>query len=198
MLSRLSSPPFCQFTRAGDRGVDGDDERVVRRLGNGLMQCGVQVLEWMKRLALDVFVWTGRGNHTLENRRKKLPDFPAGRRRPIDKAFVYAIFNRDHSGTVEDKVIEAFADGILALEIPCRMARRSTCAPIGQGLTHRRSPCRAACCGRSVTPEIAAHDHGVTLSNKAAGASTAWRSPDGRLGCASISGLRRFRPGAPS
>ncbi|PZQ85108.1 MAG: alpha/beta hydrolase [Ancylobacter novellus] len=72
--------------------------------------------ERVRRLALDAFVWTGEGSHTLENRRKKLPDFPAGGRRPIDKAFVYSIFNRDHPGTAEDKVIEAFADGILALD----------------------------------------------------------------------------------
>ncbi|MCS0502478.1 alpha/beta hydrolase [Ancylobacter mangrovi] len=70
----------------------------------------------VKRLALDAFVWTGEGSHTLENRRKKLPDYRAGERRPIDKAFVYSIFNRDHPGTAEDKVIEAFADGILALD----------------------------------------------------------------------------------
>ncbi|QIB33989.1 alpha/beta hydrolase [Ancylobacter pratisalsi] len=72
--------------------------------------------ERVKRLALDAFVWTGEGSHTLENRRKKLPDFPPGGRRPIDKAFVYSIFNRDHPGTAEDKVIEAFADAILSLD----------------------------------------------------------------------------------
>ncbi|MDR6952500.1 pimeloyl-ACP methyl ester carboxylesterase [Ancylobacter sp. 3268] len=72
--------------------------------------------ERVKRLALDAFVWTGEGSHTLENRRKKLPDFKRGERRPIDKAFVYSIFNRDHPGTAEDKVIEAFADAITALD----------------------------------------------------------------------------------
>ena len=72
--------------------------------------------ERVKRLALDAFVWTGEGSHTLENRRKKLPDFRPGERRPIDKAFVYSIFNRDHPGTAEDKVIEAFADAILSLD----------------------------------------------------------------------------------
>ena len=70
----------------------------------------------VKRLALDAFVWTGEGSHTLDNRRKKLPDFRAGERRPIDKAFVYSIFNRDHPGAAEDNVIEAFADAITALD----------------------------------------------------------------------------------
>lgn len=72
--------------------------------------------ERVKRLALDAFVWTGEGSHTLENRRKKLPDFREGERRPIDKEFVYSIFNRDHPGAAEDKVIEAFADAITALD----------------------------------------------------------------------------------
>jgi pimeloyl-ACP methyl ester carboxylesterase len=37
-------------------------------------------------------------------------------RRPIDRAFVHSIFNRDHPGCAEEKVIEAFADAILALD----------------------------------------------------------------------------------
>jgi pimeloyl-ACP methyl ester carboxylesterase len=72
--------------------------------------------ERVKRLALDAFVWTGEGSPTLAERRKKLPEFQARNRRPIDKAFVYSIFNRDHPGTAEDRVIEAFADAILALD----------------------------------------------------------------------------------
>jgi pimeloyl-ACP methyl ester carboxylesterase len=72
--------------------------------------------ERVARLALDAFVWTGEGSPTLVERRKKLPEFQARNRRPIDKAFVYSIFNRDHPGTAEEKVIEAFADAILALD----------------------------------------------------------------------------------
>ena len=44
------------------------------------------------------------------------PSSRPGTAAPIDKAFVYSIFNRDHPGTAEDKVIEAFADAILALD----------------------------------------------------------------------------------
>ncbi len=73
--------------------------------------------ERVKRLALDAFVWTGSGSPTLEQRRKKLPEYQkAGNRRPIDRPFVRSIFERDHPGTAEDKVIEAFADAILALD----------------------------------------------------------------------------------
>jgi len=70
----------------------------------------------VKRLALDAFVWTGEGSPTLEDRRKKLPQFLESKRRPIDKAFVQSIFSRDHAGTAEDKVVEAFAEAITALD----------------------------------------------------------------------------------
>ena len=72
--------------------------------------------ERVARLALDAFVWTGAGSPTLEERRKKLPQFLKMKRRPIDRAFVRSIFERDHAGCAEDKVIEAFADAVLALD----------------------------------------------------------------------------------
>jgi len=68
------------------------------------------------RLALDAFVWTGEGSPTLEQRRKKLPEFLKAKRRPIDRAFVYSIFERDHPECAEQRVIDAFADAILALD----------------------------------------------------------------------------------
>ena len=68
------------------------------------------------RLALDAMVWTGDGSPTLNDRRKRLPEFIAKNRRPIDRAFVHSIFNRDHPGTADQAVVEAFADQILALD----------------------------------------------------------------------------------
>jgi pimeloyl-ACP methyl ester carboxylesterase len=68
------------------------------------------------RLALDAFVWTGEGSPTLEQRRKKLADFQKVHRRPIDRAFVRSIFERDHPGTADEATVEAFADAILALD----------------------------------------------------------------------------------
>ena len=70
--------------------------------------------ERVARLALDAFVWTGEGAPTLEQRRKKLPEFIAKKRRPIDRAFVYSIFERDHADCAEKRVVDAFADAILA------------------------------------------------------------------------------------
>ena len=72
--------------------------------------------ERVRRLALDAFVWTGRGSPTLAERRKRLPEFQRAPRRPIDRAFVRSIFTRDHPGTADDEVVEAFADAILALD----------------------------------------------------------------------------------
>jgi len=70
----------------------------------------------VRRLALDAFVWTGRGSPTLAERTKRLPEFRSRNRRPIDRAFVRSIFTRDHPGTADDETVAAFADAILALD----------------------------------------------------------------------------------
>jgi pimeloyl-ACP methyl ester carboxylesterase len=72
--------------------------------------------ERVARLALDAFVWTGQGSPTLEQRRKRLAEFQSKNRRPIDRAFVHSIFERDHPGTADKATIEAFADYILKLD----------------------------------------------------------------------------------
>jgi len=72
--------------------------------------------ERVARIALDAFVWTGQGSPTLEQRRKRLPEFQSKNRRPIDRAFVHSIFERDHPGTADKATIEAFAEAIVALD----------------------------------------------------------------------------------
>jgi len=72
--------------------------------------------ERVARLALDAFVWTGEGSPTLAERKKRLPEFIAKNRRPIDRAFVQSIFARDHPGTADAATVSAFADAILALD----------------------------------------------------------------------------------
>jgi pimeloyl-ACP methyl ester carboxylesterase len=72
--------------------------------------------ERVERLALDAFVWTGEGSPTLAKRREKMAEWTASTRRKIDRDFVYSIFNRDHPGTAEDRVVEAFAKAILTLD----------------------------------------------------------------------------------
>jgi pimeloyl-ACP methyl ester carboxylesterase len=72
--------------------------------------------ERVARLALDAFVWTGEGSPTLAERKKRLPEFMAKNRRPIDRAFVESIFARDHPGTADAATVSAFGDAILALD----------------------------------------------------------------------------------
>jgi pimeloyl-ACP methyl ester carboxylesterase len=72
--------------------------------------------ERVQRLALDAFVWTGQGSPTLAERQKRLAEFRAANRRPIDRKFVHSIFTRDHPGTSDLTVVDAFADAVLALD----------------------------------------------------------------------------------
>jgi pimeloyl-ACP methyl ester carboxylesterase len=72
--------------------------------------------EVIARLALDAFVWTGENSPTLEQRRKKLSEFQAKNRRSIDKAFIRAIFDRDHPDTADRAVIDTFANAVCALD----------------------------------------------------------------------------------
>jgi pimeloyl-ACP methyl ester carboxylesterase len=70
----------------------------------------------VRRLALDALVWTGEGSPTLAERKKRLAEYRASNRRPIDRAFVQSIFTRDHPGTSDLTVVDAFADAVLALD----------------------------------------------------------------------------------
>jgi pimeloyl-ACP methyl ester carboxylesterase len=72
--------------------------------------------ELVARVALDAMVWTGEGSPTLEQRRKRLPEFIGKNRRPMDKAFIHSVFDRDHPDTADRHVIEAFAEAVCALD----------------------------------------------------------------------------------
>ncbi len=72
--------------------------------------------ERVQRLALDAFVWTGEGSPTLAERKKKLPEFLAKKRRPIDAKFIHSIFERDHPDTADKAVIDAFAEAVVSLD----------------------------------------------------------------------------------
>jgi pimeloyl-ACP methyl ester carboxylesterase len=92
---------------------------LVYGISSGALRAGLfaeRHPDMVDRLALDAHVWTGEGSPTLAERRKRLPEFQSKNRRPIDRAFVHSIFNRDHPGTAEERVIEAFADEILKLD----------------------------------------------------------------------------------
>ena len=72
--------------------------------------------ERVSRIILDAFVWTGEGSPTLANRRKKIDEWKSSNRRPLDHAMVQSIFTRDHPGTADQDVIDAFANAILKLD----------------------------------------------------------------------------------
>jgi len=101
------------------QGLRGKRPFLVYGISSGALRAALFAQrhpEMVARLALDAMVWTGEGSPTLAERRKRLPEFLTKNRRPIDRAFVHSIFNRDHPGTAEERVIEAFADHILKLD----------------------------------------------------------------------------------
>ncbi len=118
----------CDIANGADDLASATEYMMGLRGGGGFLTYGIssgalraalfadRFPERVARLALDAFVWTGEGSPTLEQRRRKLPEFLKSKRRPIDRAFVRSIFQRDHPDTVEPKVVEAFADAILALD----------------------------------------------------------------------------------
>ena len=92
---------------------------LVYGISSGALKAGLFAQrhpERVARLALDAFVWTGEGSPTLAERKKRLPEFQSKNRRPIDRAFVRSIFNRDHPGTADEATVEAFASAILELD----------------------------------------------------------------------------------
>jgi pimeloyl-ACP methyl ester carboxylesterase len=99
--------------------TSGASKLLVYGISSGALKAALftsQHPERVARLALDAFVWTGEGSPTLAERQKRLPEFQSKHRRPIDRAFVHSIFDRDHPGTADEPTIHAFSDAILALD----------------------------------------------------------------------------------
>ena len=109
----------CYAAATYIRKLRGDRRLLVYGISSGALRAALfaeRHPDTVDRLALDATVWTGEGSPTLHERRKKLPEYQSKNRRAIDRAFVHSIFNRDHPGTAENRVIEAFADAILKLD----------------------------------------------------------------------------------
>jgi pimeloyl-ACP methyl ester carboxylesterase len=116
-ISRGADDCFAAATYI--RRLSGDRPLLVYGISSGALRAALFAQrhpELVARLALDAMVWTGDGSPTLAERRKRLPEFQAKNRRPIDRAFIHSIFNRDHPGTADKETIEAFATAILALD----------------------------------------------------------------------------------
>jgi len=126
--SDKSRPINCDISNGADDLAAGSDyilkttgakKLLVYGISSGALRAALFAQrhpERVARLALDAMVWTGEGSPTLAERKKKLPEFSAKNRRPIDHAFVQSIFSRDHPGTADEATIKAFADAIVALD----------------------------------------------------------------------------------
>lgn len=66
--------------------------------------------DWVERVALDAFVWTGKDAPTLAERRKSLPKYQASNRRPVSREFYRSVFTRDHEGAAEAMLGDIVAD----------------------------------------------------------------------------------------
>jgi pimeloyl-ACP methyl ester carboxylesterase len=101
------------------RGLRGPRPLLVYGISSGALRAALfaeRHPEMVDRLALDAHVWTGEGSPTLAERRKRLPEFQAKNRRPIDRAFMHSIFDRDHPGAADQRVVDVFADEVLKLD----------------------------------------------------------------------------------
>ncbi len=101
------------------RAVRGEAALLVYGISSGALRAALFAQnrpEFVKRLALDAFVYTGAGSPTLDERRKKLPQFLASNTRALDRALVHSIFERDHPGAADRDTVERYADAVLALD----------------------------------------------------------------------------------
>jgi pimeloyl-ACP methyl ester carboxylesterase len=109
----------CLVAATYIRRLRGEHPLLVYGISSGALRAALFAQRHpalVKRLALDAMVWTGEGSPTLADRRKKLAEFQSRNRRPIDRAFVHSIFTRDHPGSAEESVVDAFAREILKLD----------------------------------------------------------------------------------
>src|SRR5215470_11683736 len=109
----------CYTAATYIQGLRGPRPLLVYGISSGALRAGLfaeRHPELVDRLALDAMVWTGEGSPTLAERKKKLPEFLKINRRPMTKAFIHSVFDRDHPDTAERHVIEAFAEAVNALD----------------------------------------------------------------------------------
>lgn len=66
--------------------------------------------QYVEKLALDAFVYTGKDSPTLAERKKNLPKYQASNRRPVSREFYESVFTRDHSGAAEPMLGAIIAD----------------------------------------------------------------------------------------
>jgi pimeloyl-ACP methyl ester carboxylesterase len=98
---------------------NGGEKLLLYGASSGALRAGLFAQrhpERVSRLALDALVYTGEGSPTLAKRRERIAEYRASNRRPIDREAIRSIFTRDHPGTSDLTVVEAFADAVLAIQ----------------------------------------------------------------------------------
>jgi pimeloyl-ACP methyl ester carboxylesterase len=98
------------------RDRSGADSLMVYGISSGALRAALYAERHpgrVARLALDAMVWTGRGSPTLAERARKLDQWRASPRRPLDREFLMSIFTRDHAGTADERIIAPFIDQVL-------------------------------------------------------------------------------------
>jgi pimeloyl-ACP methyl ester carboxylesterase len=101
------------------RSLRGEVSLLVYGISSGALRAALFAQNHpglVQRLALDAFVYTGNGSPTLAERRERLPQFLASNVRPLDRAFVHSIFERDHPGAADGDTVDRYADAVLALD----------------------------------------------------------------------------------
>src|SRR5207253_55192 len=100
-------------------GLRGDAPLYIYGISSGALKAALFAQRQprrVRRLILDAFVWTGEGSPTLANRRQRLEEYRRQNRRPIDEAFIWSIFTRDHPGTAYEEVVDTFAREVCKLD----------------------------------------------------------------------------------
>jgi pimeloyl-ACP methyl ester carboxylesterase len=102
----------------------------------------------VKRLALDAYVWTGKGSPTLAERAKKLPQWKLSTRRPLNRDFLHSIHTRDKVYTVNPAIVQPYMDACLALDdsVP-----NGTYIDMCRSMIRPRSRCRRSSCAANMT-----------------------------------------------
>lgn len=73
--------------------------------------------QFVQRVVLDAFVWTGKGSPTLKDRAKRFANSKGTDRRPIHSKFIRTIFSRDkHAKAAYPDVVNAFAEACCELD----------------------------------------------------------------------------------
>lgn len=102
------------------RKTSGARSFLLYGISSGALRAGLfaqKYPQWVKRVVLDAFVWTGKGSPTLKERAKRFAGVSGRDRRPIHAQFIRTIFSRDkHAKAAYPDVVKAFAEACCELD----------------------------------------------------------------------------------